>query len=171
MSELERKYKVTIFQEFDDPSDVLHGEVYRAGESEILAVVHGRSQLPISFDALKAGDTRVGELTSKPGLIDVTIFDRGEGLGAFQAGLAGAGGLGRPQGLFGAQLGEAFSEPADIFRRSVGGMTDALEGLVKSADSDFLELEAIGVWLALTLGEGDPALDTIYVPRIKGTTV
>ena len=69
--------------------------------------------------------------------------DSGQGLGAFQAGLGGAGGLGQRQSVFGAQLGEAFSEPADIFRRSVGGMTDALDGLVKSADSDFLALEAI----------------------------
>jgi len=69
--------------------------------------------------------------------------DSGQGIGAFQAGLGGAGGLGTRQGVLGAQLGEAFSEPADIFRRSVGGMTDALDGLVKSVDSDFKDLETI----------------------------
>lgn len=69
--------------------------------------------------------------------------DRGQGLGAFQASLSGAGGLGTRQSAFGAQLGEAFSEPADLFRRSVEGMTDSLEGLVTSADSDFKDLETI----------------------------
>ena len=74
--------------------------------------------------------------------------DAGRGALARQIGESGGqvGGLGNlatPGSLFASQLGEAFTEPADIFRRSAGGMTDALDGLVKSADSDFQALEAI----------------------------
>lgn len=75
----------------------------------------------------------------------VRSVDGGQGIGAFQAGLGGAGGLGTRQSVFGAQLSEAFTAPEDLFRRAVGGMTDALEGLVTSGESDFHALEQIAV--------------------------
>lgn len=72
-----------------------------------------------------------------------TSVDAGQGFDAFQAGLGGGRNLARPESLFRGQLGEAFTEPDDLFRRHVGGMSRALEELVTSADADFKELEAI----------------------------
>ena len=43
--------------------------------------------------------------------------DAGQGFEAFQAGLGGSRTLARPASLFASQLGEAFTEPADLFRR------------------------------------------------------
>lgn len=77
MSAAERKYRVLLFQEADSPLDELHGEVYRAGESEILGVVHGRAPVTISFDAILAGSVEVGErVDTEPARLQVKCFDR-----------------------------------------------------------------------------------------------
>lgn len=96
-----------------------------------------------ALERLRAG-AEAGRGVTAADLARMSV-DSGQGLGAFQAGLDGAGGLGTRQSVFGAQLGEAFSEPADIFRRSVPGMTDALEGLVSSGEQAFQDLETVAV--------------------------
>lgn len=49
----------------------------------------------------------------------------------------------------------------------VGAFTSAEKAI---PGDELVAAEAIGVWLKLSLGEGDPALETVYVPRGKGTT-
>lgn len=75
MSEPKPKYKVTFWQDDDTPLDEIHCDVHQDGQ--LLGTTHGRSQVTISFDALRAGSTEVGAGTGEQaGRLQVTAFDR-----------------------------------------------------------------------------------------------
>ncbi|MEX2222782.1 MAG: hypothetical protein WEG40_13375 [Candidatus Rokuibacteriota bacterium] len=101
------------------------------------------------FDALRGGaleqlrtQAGAGRSVTARDLARMSV-DQGQGFDAFSAGLAGAGGLARPDNLFGAQLGAAFTPPADLFRDRVGDLTGSFDALVTSGDEAFASLEDV----------------------------